>query len=326
MRKHLRNWIYIMDFYDIVGKVAIGSRLRRLNEKIAEDGAEIYKSYGIGVDPKWFPVFYALSIKKEASITEIASFIGHSHPSVSQIAKEMKKQGLLESRKSTSDKRVTSIKLSDKGQEFIPQLEQQCEDVKQAVEDILSTTQHNLWKAIEEFEFSLSEKKLSERVKALRKERERQHVEIMDYSPEFKTDFQKLNENWIKKHFKMEDVDHQQLDDPENTILKPGGHIIMARYRGQVVGTCALIKTEDTGYELAKMAVSESFKGLGIGTILGKSIIKKATALHAEHIFLESNTALKEAVQLYLKLGFKKISGPPSPYERCNIQMKLDLV
>lgn len=315
-----------MDFYDIVGKVAIGSRLRRLNEKIVEDGAKIYKSYGIEIDPKWFPVFYALSIKKEASITEIASFIGHSHPSVSQIAKEMKKQGLLESRKSKSDKRVTSIKLSEKGQGFIPQLEQQCEDVKKAVQEILSTTQHNLWKAIEEFEFSLSEKKLSERVKAIQKERERQHIEIVNYSPEFKTDFQKLNENWIKKYFKMEDVDHQQLNDPETTILKPGGHIIMARYQGQVVGTCALIKTEDGGYELAKMAVSDSFKGLGIGTILGKSIIKKATALNAEHIFLESNTALKEAVQLYLKLGFKKISGPPSPYERCNIQMKLDLV
>jgi hypothetical protein len=28
---------------------------------------------------------------------------------------------------------------------------------------------------------------------------------------------------------------------------------------------------------------------------------------------------------LYYKLGFKKITGSPSPYERCNIQMEMEL-
>jgi hypothetical protein len=35
---------------------------------------------------------------------------------------------------------------------------------------------------------------------------------------------------------------------------------------------------------------------------------------------------LTPAISLYGKLGFKKIVGPPTPYQRCNIQMELALV
>jgi len=35
----------------------------------------------------------------------------------------------------------------------------------------------------------------------------------------------------------------------------------MARYNREIVGTCALIKTDDDTYELAKMAVTERARG-----------------------------------------------------------------
>ncbi|RYY25293.1 MAG: MarR family transcriptional regulator, partial [Chitinophagaceae bacterium] len=47
--------------------------------------------------------------------------------------------------------------------------------------------------------------------------------------------------------------------------------------------------------------------------------------LGARKVYLESNTKLEPAINLYYKLGFKKIAGAPSPYERCNIQMELEL-
>lgn len=67
-----------MEFYSQVGKMAIGSRLRRLSDRLAEDAAQIYALYKVPLDPKWFPVFYVLSHQAEASITEIAQGIGHS--------------------------------------------------------------------------------------------------------------------------------------------------------------------------------------------------------------------------------------------------------
>jgi GNAT superfamily N-acetyltransferase len=92
------------------------------------------------------------------------------------------------------------------------------------------------------------------------------------------------------------------------------------------VGTCALIRMDDSTYELAKMAVSPTAHGLGIGERLGRAAITKAKALGASRLYLESNTKLVPAINLYHKLGFQKtVAGAPSPYERCNIQMELDL-
>jgi len=314
-----------MNFYYQAGKMSLGSRLRRLSERLTEDAVKIYPLYEVALDPKWFPVFYVLSHQEEASITEIAQIIGHSHPSVSQIVKEMNKQELVIITKSAEDARVSVVRLSGTGKQIIPKIEQQYLDVTQAVENLLSETQHNLWKAVEDIEFLLADKSFFERVQEIRKVHERQHIEIIDYSPKFHHDFKQLNYEWIEKYFKLEEADRQSLDCPEEKILKLGGHIYMARHNGEIVGTCALIKINKNTYELAKMAVTKRARGKGIGWLLGQAAIAKARELGAETIFLQSNTILEPAIKLYRKLGFQKIVGQPSAYERCNIQMELKL-
>ncbi len=198
--------------------------------------------------------------------------------------------------------------------------------VTQAAEELLAQTQYNLWKAIEETEFLLARKDFYTRVREKRKVRESQQTEIIDYSPKFHEDFKRLNYEWIERYFKLEESDNKSLDHPDEKILKPGGHVYMARYNGEIVGTCALIKIDNTTYELAKMAVTEGVRGKNIGWLLGQSAINKARELGAKTILLESNTILEPAINLYHKLGFQKVVGRPSPYERCNIQMELKLV
>lgn len=73
------------------------------------------------------------------------------------------------------------------------------------------------------------------------------------------------------------------------------------------------------------MAVAPSVMGNNTGSLLGAAVIEGAKSMGAEKIFLESNSILKPAINLYKKLGFKKVSGMPSPYKRCNIHMKLKL-
>ena len=58
---------------------------------------------------------------------------------------------------------------------------------------------------------------------------------------------------------------------------------------------------------------------------LGEAIKKTAKELGASKIYLESNTSLAPAINLYYKLGFQKITGRPTPYQRANIQMELNL-
>ncbi|HEU4552301.1 MAG TPA: bifunctional helix-turn-helix transcriptional regulator/GNAT family N-acetyltransferase [Chitinophaga sp.] len=314
-----------MDFYDEIGKMALGSRLRRLSDLLTEEASQIYALYNIEMQPKWFPVFYVLSRGEERTITEIAKEIGHTHPSVSQIVREMAKKGYVKEKKGKKDGRKNYITLSSAGQAIHAKIQDQYKDVGAAVENAMKTTQYDLWKGIAEWEFLLEQKSLLRRVQEEKKQRESAAVQIVDYQPEHAAAFRQLNEEWITTYFKMEAADYKALDHPKEYILDKGGHILMAIYEGQPVGTCALIKMDNDTYELAKMAVSPEARGKNIGWLLGQACIELARRTGATRLYLESNTILKPAISLYHKLGFKKITGPPSPYERANIQMEFIL-
>ena len=126
-------------------------------------------------------------------------------------------------------------------------------------------------------------------------------IVIVDYLPEHQRAFRELNKAWIEQYFVMEEADFKALDNPEPYILHKGGAIVVALCNNEVAGVCALIKLNDEkyDYELAKMAVSPKFQGRGIGYILGKGIIEKAKQLKAKTIYLESNTKLIPAINLY---------------------------
>ena len=316
-----------MKFFEKTGKMAIGSRLRLLSSRMTDDAASIFQLYGNDLQPRWFPVYYVLSEGGPLSVTDIAGQIGHSQPSVSQILREMSKQGLIKEKKDAKDGRRTVVSLTAKGLAMKARMEQQYTDVENAVEQLMAQTQNNLWQAIEEWEYLLNQRSLLQRVSDQRKRRESAKVKIVEYQPKYQQAFRQLNEEWIRKYFKMEEEDYKALDHPKKYILDRGGCILVALYEGKPAGVCALIKMKDPDYqyELAKMAVSPAMQGKNIGGLLGQAIITKARQLGASRLYLESNTKLKPAISLYEKLGFKKVSGRPTPYERCNIQMELDL-
>ncbi|WP_412468603.1 GNAT family N-acetyltransferase [Pedobacter sp. KLB.chiD] len=314
-----------MNFFEETGKVAIGSRLRMLTDKVTEDAAQIYRLYHIEMQPKWFPVLHTLNREREKTITELAKAIGHSHPSVSKIISEMLKKGYVTESRDKADGRRNVISLSKKGMKISEELKDQLIDVNAAIEEISAQTQHKLWEAIGEWEFLLGQKSLLRRVMEKKKERASLKVEIVDYQPQYQEVFRSLNVEWISKYFIMEESDYKALDDPQGYILDKGGVILVALYEGEALGVCALIKMNDVEYdfELAKMAVSPKAQGKNVGFLLANAIIDKAKSLGAAKIYLESNTILKPAINLYHKLGFQKVAAKPTPYERCNIQMEL---
>lgn len=153
------------------------------------------------------------------------------------------------------------------------------------------------------------------------------NIQIVDYNPSYSEAFKQINKEWIEHYFKMEEMDEKILNHPQKYILDDGGHIAIALLNGEPVGTCALIKShlKDFDFELGKMGVSPKAQGLGVGFQLGMNVIEKARALGAKNIFIESNTVLQTAINLYKKLGFYEIKGVATPYERCNIILQLDL-
>ena len=126
-----------MDFYEKTGKMALGSRLRRLSEQVTEQAASVYNLYEVDLQPKWFPVFYSLSEGEEKSITDIAREIGHTHPSVSQIVREMVGRGYILEKKGTTDARKNFVVLSEAGIKVRDKMQHQLEDVTTAIEKVM---------------------------------------------------------------------------------------------------------------------------------------------------------------------------------------------
>ncbi|WP_439698900.1 GNAT family N-acetyltransferase [Mucilaginibacter sp. AW1-7] len=317
-----------MNLYNKTGKMALGSRLRLLTSRITEDAVRIYELYDADFSPKWFPVFFALWENGETTITAIADEIGHSQPSVTTIIKEMAVAGLVENGIKSNDKRKNIAGLTEKGRALANRMiNVQCKDVDMAIDGMIAETTHNLWEAIAEWEFLLDKKSLFKRVEQQKKIRESLEVEIVAYEPQYAAAFKSLNEEWISTYFEMEEADHRTLDHPQEYILDKGGKIFVALYNNEAVGACALIKLNDNEYdfEMAKMAVSPGAQGKSIGSLLGNAVINAALQMGAKNVYLESNTLLKPAINLYHKLGFKKIAGKSTPYKRCDIQMVLDL-
>lgn len=153
-------------------------------------------------------------------------------------------------------------------------------------------------------------------------------IEIRRFSSHDATAFRELNEAWIEKYFVLEEADRAALGDPTGYILETGGHIFMAFLDGQAVGTCALIRTGPDTFEVAKMAVAEQHRGLGIGRQLLEHTVAEAKQLGAASLFLETNKKLSPAIRLYESTGFRHLPPEkvaPSPYARANVFMQLEL-
>ncbi|GAB3918881.1 bifunctional helix-turn-helix transcriptional regulator/GNAT family N-acetyltransferase [Larkinella terrae] len=314
-----------MDLMAQLGPLAFGSRLRRLSDLISKQASAVYESFGIDFDPKWFTLFYLLSRKPPLSVTEIADELGFSHPAIIQLAKELELAGLIRSEKSGKDSRKRLLSLSDKGRELLPELEKIWQAINELNTKLINKQRHNLIFAMEEMEETLAEEHYLSRFKTYFKMKQLDEVEIIDFDPAYREQFKQLNLAWIEKYFKVEEPDIRALSNPEGYIIDKGGRVFFARYNHEIVGTCALLKQSEGVYELVKMAVSPEAQGKQIGKKLCIHAVEMARQMGARQVYLESNTRLTPALELYKKVGFYKVESSPSPYQRSNIKMQMDL-
>jgi putative acetyltransferase len=137
--------------------------------------------------------------------------------------------------------------------------------------------------------------------------------------------FRDLNVEWIERYFKLEQSDRDVLWHPQQAIIDKGGRILMAMRDGVPVGCCALVAMGDGEYELAKMAVTPTERGNGIGRKLMTATLELAERMGARRLFLGTNSMLTSAIALYESVGFEHL--PPERalqgyYERANVYME----
>lgn len=112
-----------MNFYQQLGFLVFGSRLRRLSETFLSDVNNIYKAHKISFDASWFPVFYILSQEGEVSIRQISDSLGITHSAASQMVSNLQEKGLIKSTVSKKDARHKVVAFTVKGQKLLQKIQ-----------------------------------------------------------------------------------------------------------------------------------------------------------------------------------------------------------
>ncbi len=314
-----------MDYLKDLGALALASRMKRLVEILGRDVRGIYRAEDIEFGALLMPITHLLNAKGQLQIHQIVDYLGISQPAVTQLCKRLKKDGLIRIEGVKGDQRKRNVCLCSKGAGVVRTLLPIWHEIDVVVNDMVSSEETNLVAALDHFEAQYEKQSLQQRVLERLSREGRSKVAIVNYRDTYKDHFKNLNLAWIERDFVVEPSDKKALSNPRQAIIKKGGFVYFAKVGRTVVGTYAIIKIDARTYEVAKMAVSESFQRQGIGTRLLDHAIEKARALKLHRLVLYSNTKLAPAINMYFKRGFRVIPSEEYHNERANIKMELIL-
>ena len=299
------------------GSLLLGSRLRKFSEALFAGVDEVYREAGVELPSRCFPVLFLLRDHGELGVSELAERLGQTHPAVSQMSRKLQRHGMIEEGSDPRDERRRLLSLSHRGRTVMSRLEPLWRAIVEAVAEL--ERDHPLSAHLTVLDQALESRGFAERI--------RSHldgeaaVEIVPFEDRYAGDFKRLNLEWLDRYFRVEPPDEEVLSHPHE-ILGGGGAIFLARHRGDIVGTCALLNAGEGRFELAKMSVTAGRQGLGIGRRLLQAALERYRALGGCELFLESNSRLTAALTLYESAGFVHMPRPAeSHYERADVYM-----
>ncbi|MFX1317045.1 MAG: GNAT family N-acetyltransferase [Promethearchaeota archaeon] len=100
---------------------------------------------------------------------------------------------------------------------------------------------------------------------------------------------------------------NKELEALPGDYASPEGCLLLALYENKLAGCVAIRKFDKGICEMKRLYVRPQYRGKEIGKELSKSIIKMARKIGYTHMRLDTLNFMKEAITLYLSLGFKEI-------------------
>ena len=312
------------DHIHSLGYLALGSRLKRISDKLYTEVSGFYQSQGIEFEPSCFPLLTLVEQEGEISISDAVTALGVSQPAISQRVSQMEKQGLLKLKASKEDKRSKRIVLTNSGKMLITQLQPLWYAIRQTQHDVGEQATESLLPLLDKFERSIDDANLQQRMKSHLREYYSERIRILDYTPELAKHFERLNRMWIEDMFTMEPYDVKVLGDPQSYIIDKGGEVYFAELDGEIIGTCALFKEGDE-FEFTKMGVEPHLRGLGIGRKMLAYAQQRAIARQAKRVYILTNSVLNPACHLYRSMGFVDIpvtAEDNQKYKRSDVKLE----
>jgi DNA-binding MarR family transcriptional regulator len=125
-----------MNYYQSLGYLVLGSRLRRLSDLFLSEINKAYRAEGIVFETTWFPVFYLLSSNNSLSIQELCEHIEVTHPAASQLVTSLKQKGLVRTTTSPDDGRKQLVELSTDGKKLLKQIMPVWDAIRKTMDEV----------------------------------------------------------------------------------------------------------------------------------------------------------------------------------------------
>ncbi|WP_259014726.1 bifunctional helix-turn-helix transcriptional regulator/GNAT family N-acetyltransferase [Emticicia fluvialis] len=307
-----------MDLISDLGALALGSRLKRLSDRMMKSVSEIYKSSGVDFESKWFPIFYVLSKEGEKGIMEIAEILNITHPGVIQIAREMEKAGWITSVKSGTDGRKRHLKLTVKAYQNLPQLEEMWVSFKENNEKIIRASQHNILMAMQEIEDFLDKNDFKRQYYETFEEMRQSKIDIQLFDEKYQTQVEDMVLGIQNGEFNL-GLTAQRQPDLHNlkAFYNDRGNLlwVATNNKDEVVGTIGLERLNETQAVLRKMFIKQEYRGkaLGLAQRLFEILVLEARKQHFKEILLDTPLVTHAAHRFYERNGFELISNDAVP-------------
>lgn len=312
------------DIVKLMGPLMLGSRLKRLGERLQADTARHIEKSGIGIQPSQYPLLAALDRFGPMTVNELVETVGVSQPGVTRNLAKLVEAGLMETSRAHRDQRHKTMTLTKAGTAVLERSKRDIwPQVHNAVVELCEGLSGDLIAQLGQVEDALVATPLDQRAARHGPE----GLRIIPYGDSLATAFYDINAEWISGMFDLEATDIDVLENPRERIIAAGGEILFVEAAGLgIVGTCALQKTAPRQFELTKMGVLASARGRKAGEYLLAATIDRAMEMDADRLYLLTNAKCAAAIHLYEKAGFEHDSAIMaefgSRYDRCDVAMR----
>lgn len=299
----------------------LGSRLKRLAERMQADAAEVARSLDLPVQPAQMSMLMTIRLHGPISVGELAQRLQLAQPTVTRALGTLGE--FVEARKTPGDARSKSLALTAAGEALMVRVQTELlPRIEPAAAQLVEGLTGDFMQGLTKVEARLEEASLLTRIQAAGPPK----LWARDFSDDLAEAFYRINAEWIQDMFVLEENDIALLSKPRELILDKGGVVLFAETADLgVVGTCALMVSKDGWVELTKMGVLQSARGLKAGEYLLAKTLERAASLGMDKVYLLTNRKCAAAIHLYGKLGFvhdaEIMAMFGARYERCDVAM-----
>lgn len=315
-----------------MGHLALGSRLKRLAERMQADATRVFAERGLPIQGTHFPLLAALITYGPLSVSEAVEAVGISQPAVTRIHNALQKLGLTTVSPVEGDSRQKQIRLTPQGEALVGSLKRDLwPHVRRAAQTLCDGPDTDFLSQIGRVEDALQARSLYDRIcdeEAIASGQPA--LRLVEYDDRLAPEFDAITREWVEDMFVLEDKDVEIIEHPREMIIDRGGVILFVEADGLgIIGTCALMPVDGGAFELTKMGVRSSARRLKAGEFLLQRTIERARQMPIDSLFLLTNRKCAAAIHLYEKAGFVHdadiMERYGKRYARCNVAMSFDL-